>query len=213
MNVLAIGAHPDDIEIGCGGVLSLMKEQGHSLFLFVATDGSMGGEIQQRKQEASQSAEILGARLEWGNFTDTMIIYCSSTVIWLESMLRDMMLHDHEPDIVFVHHPEDTHQDHRNLSMATITACRNEHCLLFYEGITTVGFSPVVSFDITEHIKKKEALLRSHESQMRKVIRNTHETTLLDFSHAMASLRGVHARVKYAESFVPHRMVMNVFLQ
>src|SRR5947208_2486438 len=72
MNVLAIGAHPDDIEYGCGGTLTKYAQRGHAVHLFVASDGARGGEAAVRRREQDESAVILGARkVFWGDYPDT----------------------------------------------------------------------------------------------------------------------------------------------
>ena len=69
MNVLALGAHPDDIEYGCGGMLTKYAEKGHDVFLWIASDGSLGGEGAVRRQEQTDSALIIGAReVFWGDY-------------------------------------------------------------------------------------------------------------------------------------------------
>ena len=77
MNVLAIGAHPDDIEILCAGTLALYKQQGHTVFMAVATDGAVGSPTlsrpetaEMRRREQEKSCAILGAELIWMGFED-----------------------------------------------------------------------------------------------------------------------------------------------
>jgi LmbE family N-acetylglucosaminyl deacetylase len=59
MNILAIGAHPDDIEYGCAGTLIKYAERGHHIFLLVLTGGQEGGSTETRKQEQEAAAEIM----------------------------------------------------------------------------------------------------------------------------------------------------------
>jgi len=67
VNVLAIGAHPDDIEFGCGGMLTKYAEKGHVVYLFVASDGALGGDGSVRRHEQQDSALVIGAReVFWG---------------------------------------------------------------------------------------------------------------------------------------------------
>ncbi len=74
MRILAIGAHPDDIEFGCGGTLIKYARQGHEPFLLVMTDGSGGGDGALRQKEQEASARILRAsRLIWGGYPDTAL--------------------------------------------------------------------------------------------------------------------------------------------
>ena len=77
MNILAIGAHPDDIEFLCAGTLALYAKQGHKIFIAVATNGNVGSptlsktEISEiRKNECLQSCKLINAKLIWMNFDD-----------------------------------------------------------------------------------------------------------------------------------------------
>ncbi|MBW1707510.1 MAG: PIG-L family deacetylase, partial [Deltaproteobacteria bacterium] len=75
MNILAIGPHPDDIEIGCGGTLIKYAQKGHSVFMLIITRGEMGGEAEVRHREQLDAAEIIGARdVLWGDLRDTEIL-------------------------------------------------------------------------------------------------------------------------------------------
>ena len=72
MNILAIGAHPDDIEFGCAGTLIKYAQRGHTVFLLITTQGEMGGEAEGRFREQMKAAETIGAKdVFWGGFKDT----------------------------------------------------------------------------------------------------------------------------------------------
>src|SRR6267142_1904427 len=112
MNVLAIGAHPDDIEYGCGGALTLYAQRGHDVYLFVASDGSLGGDAAMREREQDESTLVIGAqRVFWGGYRDTEVPYNRELIVRLEAVIRDT-----RPSMIFVNYPDDTHQDHRNLA-------------------------------------------------------------------------------------------------
>ena len=69
MKILAIGAHPDDIEFGCGGTLIKYGLKGHDIYLLVMTEGGMGGNQVERRKEQEEAAQLLGAReLFWGGY-------------------------------------------------------------------------------------------------------------------------------------------------
>ena len=121
MNLLAIGPHPDDLEIGCAGSILKWKKKGFKIYLMVMTDGSSGGETEIRRKEQKRSAEILGAEeVLWGGFKDTDLEYQGKILVdTIENTLRKI-----KPAFVLVNHPEDTHQDHRSLAHATISAAR-----------------------------------------------------------------------------------------
>jgi LmbE family N-acetylglucosaminyl deacetylase len=74
VNILAIGAHPDDIEFGCGGSLIKYTRKGHRLSLLVMTGGGGGGPADERMTEQAASKEVLGAEeIFWGGFEDTRL--------------------------------------------------------------------------------------------------------------------------------------------
>ncbi len=89
MNVLAIGAHPDDIEYGCGGMLAKYAQRGHAIFMFVASDGALGGDGDVRRQEQKDSARILGVReVFWGGYPDTEVPLSRDLIVRLEAVIR-----------------------------------------------------------------------------------------------------------------------------
>ncbi|MBU1964401.1 MAG: PIG-L family deacetylase, partial [Proteobacteria bacterium] len=152
MKILAIGAHPDDIEAGCSGTLAKYAQNGHDIYLLVMTEGHMGGEGAIRKKEQTKSAKILKPReLIWGAYKDTLLSpHMNQMVHDIEAVLKKIA-----PDFIFVHHEDDTHQDHQALAKATISATRYVRNVLFYEGPTTQNFSPTIYVDIKETLDKK----------------------------------------------------------
>ena len=204
MRILAIGAHPDDIEFGCGGTLIKYAGQGHEVFLLVMTDGSAGGDKAIRRQEQEDSVQTLCARnLFWGNYPDTAIPLDRALIQRIEQVIREV-----EPDFIFVHYFDDTHQDHRHLATSTITATRYTRNVLFYEGPTTQNFSPSVFVDVDAVLEEKIATLRAHASQMEKT--NIEGLTILDIARSSAHFRGIQGRVRNAEGFVPLRLFINI---
>src|SRR5207245_782690 len=138
MNVLAIGAHPDDIEYGCGGTLTLYAQRGHDVYLFVASDGSLGGDAAMREREQDESTLVIGAqRVFWGGYRDTEVPYNRELIVRLEAVIRDT-----RPSMIFVNYPDDTHQDHRNLAQAAVSATRYVPNFLFFEVPSTQHFTP-----------------------------------------------------------------------
>ena len=112
------------------------------------------------------------------------------------------------PDFIFVHYHDDTHQDHRHLSVATITATRYTRNVLFFEGPTTQNFSPSVFVDVDGVLEDKVAALEAHASQVTKT--NIEGLTIVDIARASAHFRGIQGRVRNAEAFVPLRLFINI---
>jgi LmbE family N-acetylglucosaminyl deacetylase len=205
MKILAIGAHPDDIEAGCSGTLAKYAQNGHDIYLLVMTEGHMGGEGAIRKKEQTKSAKILKPReVIWGAYKDTLLSpHLNQMVHDIEAVLKNIA-----PDFIFVHYEDDTHQDHRSLAKATISATRYVRNVLFYEGPTTQNFSPTIFVDIKETLDKKFAMLLAHHSQVQKT--NIEGLAITDIVRSTAVFRGIQGRVQFAEAFLPLRLFINV---
>ncbi len=204
MNVLAIGAHPDDIEFGCAGTLMKYAENGHSVYAMIATEGGLGGPTSTRRREAEEAAHQMGLKeILWGKYRDTDLPLNRSLIDHIETAIRNV-----DPSFIFVHHQDDTHQDHRVLAQAAISATRYVRNVLFYESPTSVDFSPNVFVDITGHMDRKIAVLASHASQLEKT--NIPGLDIKEIARAVAVSRGIQARSGYAEGFVSLRLFINV---
>jgi len=204
MRILAIGAHPDDIEIGCGGTLIKYARQGHEVFLLVMTEGGGSGDAPIRRKEQEEAARILRvAKLFWGEYPDTAIPLDRESIQRIERVI-----HVVAPDFIFVHFQDDTHQDHRHLSVATITATRYTRNVLFFEGPTTQNFSPSVFVDVDSALEDKVAAVEAHASQVTKT--NIKGLTVVDIARSSAHFRGIQGRVRNAEGFVPLRLFINI---
>jgi LmbE family N-acetylglucosaminyl deacetylase len=205
MKILAIGSHPDDIEAGCAGTLVKYAQQGHEIHLLIMTEGAKGGNAAGRRDEQLRAVEFLNPKsLTWGGYEDTK----------LTPRMNDMV-HDIEkimgridPDFIFVHYDDDTHQDHRALSKATVSATRYVRNVLFYEGPTSKNFSPTVFVDIGETIDRKVSMLVAHQSQVMKT--NIEGLSIVDVIRATAMFRGIQGRVQFAEGFIPLRLFINI---
>jgi LmbE family N-acetylglucosaminyl deacetylase len=204
MNVLAIGAHPDDIEFGCGGTLAAYAQRGHTVYLFVATDGGHGGDPEVRRREQEDSKLVLGAReVFWGGYEDTEIPLNRELIVRLEAAIKAV-----SPQMIFVNYHDDTHQDHRNLAQGTQSATRYIPNFLFYEVPSTQNFVPNCYVDIHKVLDRKLACLEAHRSQITKT--NIQDLTILESAVSCANFRGIQARVKYAEAFQSVRLVLDI---
>jgi LmbE family N-acetylglucosaminyl deacetylase len=204
MKVLAIGAHPDDVEYGCGGTLALYAQRGHDVFLFVASDGARGGAGDVRRREQQEAALVLGAReIFWGGYPDTEVPLSRDLIIGVETVMQRV-----GPTMIFVNFPDDTHQDHRNLAQATISATRYIPNFLFYEVPTTQNFAPNCYTNVDKILDRKLAALEAHRSQVTKT--NIEDLTILELAVSCANFRGIQARVKYAEAFQSVRLLLDI---
>jgi LmbE family N-acetylglucosaminyl deacetylase len=204
VNILAIGAHPDDVEFGCGGTLMKYAGKGARIELLVMTDGSRGGDARIRRREQLAAARVLGAgRVHWGGYRDTLLPTVRHLIDRIERALAAV-----RPDFIFVNYPEDTHQDHRQVARAAVSATRHARNVLFYEGPTTVEFTPTVFIDIADEIRGKIRALQTHRSQVMKT--RIEGTAICEIAEASAHFRGVQGRVRWAEGFAPLRLFINV---
>jgi LmbE family N-acetylglucosaminyl deacetylase len=204
VNILAIGAHPDDIEFGCGGSLSKYSQRGHQLFLLVMTGGGSGAPSETRMAEQTAARAILGAEeIFWGGYQDTHLGVDTEMIKKIESVIAAV-----KPEFIFCHFPDDTHQDHRHLAQAIMSATRYIRNVLFYEGPTTQNFNPQVYVDISDTLDTKLEALRAHRSQVMKT--NIEDLSIIEVARSCANFRGIQGRVKYAEAFHSLRLFINI---
>ena len=204
MNILAIGAHPDDIEFGCGGALIKYADRGHHLSLLVMTEGDLGGAGNERKTEQMESVQIMGIRkIYWGGYQDTRISIDSDLINKIEQVINEV-----KPELIFCHYPDDTHQDHRHLAQAVISATRYIRNVLLFEGPTTQNFVPQIFIDISDTLKRKIDTLEAHQSQIEKT--NIKGLNIIDIALSTANFRGTQGRVRYAEGFSALRLFINI---
>jgi LmbE family N-acetylglucosaminyl deacetylase len=201
ISVLAIGAHPDDIEYGCAATLSRFAERGDDVYAQVLTDGRCGGDIVTRKKEQLKSASIMGLReVFWGNYEDTKLPFQDTIIRDIQAIVDKI-----KPQFVFIHDPDDTHQDHRHATSCAISATRYVPNVLLYEGPSTVHFNPDVFVNIQTLIDLKFRCLRAHKSQVMRT--NVYNQSIIDLAKATAIFRGEYCHQKYAEAFKSLRMM------
>jgi LmbE family N-acetylglucosaminyl deacetylase len=204
VNILAIGAHPDDIEFGCGGTLTKYSQRGHRLFLMVMTGGGSGAPSETRMAEQAAARQILGAEeIFWGGYQDTHLWVDAELIKKIESVIASV-----KPEFIFCHFPDDTHQDHRHLAQAVMSATRYIRNVLFYEGPTTQNFNPQVYVDIADTLEVKLEALQAHRSQVMKT--NIEDVSIIEVARSCANFRGIQGRVKYAEAFHALRLFINI---
>jgi len=219
MNVLFVGAHPDDIETFAGGTAALYAKRGDRLFFCVATNGNVGSSTLGpekiaaiRRKEAQAGAAILGAELIWLDFDDEFLIDSVETRRKFIEAFRIAA-----PDVVFCHWPEDYNPDHSIsgrivddcIHMATIPnittesgPCRTIPHVYFMDTIAGVNFQPELYVDITEVFDLKVRMVRRHESQdswMKDIFGYEMEA----FLEIPARFRGLQAGCQMAEAFRP----------
>jgi len=201
LNVLAIGAHPDDIELGCGGTLLAHAARGDDVAMLVMSAGELGPQDENsRADEQRAASRVLGADLFWGRFEDTRVPNSSETVAVIQEVMDRV-----RQDVVYTHSPHDSHQDHRATALATFGAARRSCRVLCYEAPSSLTFTPLVYIDIADHLEGKLDALRAHMSQ---VLRNG--LVDLEAIEAQARYRGFQGRIRLAEAFEVERFVWDL---
>lgn len=164
--ILAIGAHPDDVEIGCGGTMLKHVSNNDEIQILTLTRGAVGGDKEKRFLEASAAAEFLDARLIISNLQDTYVSDGSKTIRLIEEVIYNF-----QPDIIYTHSISDNHQDHRNTHLATIVAARKIDQIYAYQAPSTnISFHPQRFESIDNFMDSKIKLIAFHETQKNKAI-------------------------------------------
>lgn len=160
-HVLAVGAHPDDVEIGVGGILASHRAAGDQVVILTLSRGGKGGSPEDRQHESLASADLLGARLFLEDLADTEITNTGPTVQIIERVVREV-----NPTIVYTHSVHDRHQDHRATHEATIVATRAVDTIACFQSpSSTVDFRPTRFVSIDGFTEKKLELLACFQSQ------------------------------------------------
>jgi LmbE family N-acetylglucosaminyl deacetylase/CheY-like chemotaxis protein len=160
--ILALGAHPDDVELGCGASLAAHVARGDLVHILTLCGGEAGGAASERIEESRHAAAILGAKLTLAQLTDTQISEGADTIGVIEKCIREV-----QPQVVYTHSEKDGHQDHRNAFRATLVAARQVPSLLCYEAPSgTVQFMPTRFIEITPHLLTKQKAIAAYRSQV-----------------------------------------------
>ncbi len=197
MRIVAIGAHPDDIEIGAGGSIAKHIAAGDEVYFIVLTSGGSGaGTAEIREQEQKNSCKILGVKeLFLLKYTDTAIPNTFDTIMKVEEVINKI-----KPDRVYTHYRNEIHQDHRTTCEVTLSACRNVKQILMYEGPSTMSdFHVNFWINIDGYAQKKIDCIKAHSSEGQK------EILKIDAIMGMNTFRGYQARTTFAEGFVAFR--------
>ena len=198
--VLAIGAHPDDIEIAAGAALAKMRDAGYNIVGLILTRGEKGGDSNTRPLEARHGAKFLGLdSVEVKDFTDTNL---SADILNITKAIEEIIAKT-QPDIIFTHSNHDFHQDHQTVYEATMRAARNIRAtILCYESPSvTQDFHPTYFVDVEKYVEVKVQAVRGHWDQRRKPYMKA------DLVRGKMAFRGGQAKVDYAEGFEVVRMV------
>lgn len=204
MRILAIGAHLDDIELACGGTLAkAIKSGNHVKVIIMSKSGYTNYDGKKMRDddvaiiEGTNALHILGINdIEILDFPTKDIPYSSEVIESIDSRMNAF-----NPDVIFTHHPFDTHQAHVGVSKSTISAARRRNTVFFYEPITPSGrsyvaFKPQMYVDISDTIEEKLCALREHKTEYHKF----GEEWITGVT-CRSGFRGYEIGTKYAEAF------------
>jgi LmbE family N-acetylglucosaminyl deacetylase len=225
--VLAIGAHPDDLELLCAGTLALLHAKGWNVECATMTPGDCGSTTRTRaeisairKKEAAAAAALLKGKYHCMECDDVFIAYDRPTLLKVIKLVRLV-----RPEIVFTMSPEDYMVDHEITSEVVRTAC----FAAGMKNIETDGIGPFLSIpylyymdpmegkdilgrairatsivDISSTMAKKEQMFLCHESQLHWLKSHHGVDEGVESMRALSTRRGKMVGVRYAEGFRQH---------
>jgi two-component system, NtrC family, response regulator HydG len=159
--VLAIGSHPDDVEIGAAGTLLAHRAAGDTVAILTLSRGARGGDQAQRARESQEAADVIGARLFLDDLEDTRIAEGDPTIGVISRIVEEL-----QPTVVYTHSIHDIHQDHRNTHRAAMVACRRVgRVYCFQSPSATVEFRPTHFVAIDDQVSRKLKAIGTFGSQ------------------------------------------------
>jgi LmbE family N-acetylglucosaminyl deacetylase len=202
MNILAIGAHFDDVELGCGGTLARHAKRGDNVYVYVAT---VSGFANHRREivrdngaalaEAQEAMRVLGAReMICGRFSTLDVEFTEALNVEILRIVEEKKI-----ELVYAHWVGDIHHDHQAVGKSALHSCRHVPRLLMYRSNwyhSTQDFRGNFYVDITQHWETKEKGIRAHTSEMGRV-----GEKWISFFKNEAENAGQRIGVKYAEVF------------
>jgi len=202
--ILAVGAHPDDIEMGCGGTLAKLKAEGAAVYTAVMTkceDELTKKEKDKRILEYYASSKILGVKKAYAyDFPNRELPRHSVEIMGELEVLQNTI----KPDIVFIPYLEDSHQDHNATAQCAVRSFRKNESIIQYE-ILRYGshtFTPNLFVDITRYLNQKIKMLNCYNTQ--KIRRAYFDNASF---RGLARTRGAQGGFRYAEGFVIYKML------
>ena len=199
--ILALGAHPDDLELGCGATLAKLAKGGARIRAVVFSHGRVGASPDFDRAEESRAALALL------DVTDVHVHSFPDTRLHehLNDLIAAMEVHVREtaPDRVYTMFKEDRHQDHRAVYQASMVACRRVPQILSYETPSSYpNFVPTVFEAVGDYMEIKVEALKLHQSQGDRLYMNE------DMIRSAAHFRGVQVELGRAEGFFPYKLIL-----
>jgi LmbE family N-acetylglucosaminyl deacetylase len=223
MNILAIGAHPDDIEFMCAGTLLKYAKKGHSIFVALTTSGNIGSNVivgreeiaRTREAEQLEAAKLYHAQVRFLRFNDEGLADSEEVRRAVINAIRWA-----DPDVILTHYPGDMSTDHNvtgtvvgrvmlSLPGKNIPAdeppMKKAPSLFYWDTAAGLHFEPEAYVDITDTMETKLKALEMHKSQFA-WMSTFQQVSLPDHCRIVAEFRGLAAGCRYAEGFRGHRI-------
>lgn len=221
LRVLALGAHPDDMEWHCGGTLARYSREGHEVFICHVSNGNKGSfrysseELAKvRRREAIAAAKVIGAASLAVGVPDGEVANTVEAQYLVAEVVRQA-----RPDVVIATDPQDYHGDHRAVGELAMHATFMATCPLYetksphtesvpvlYFCDTSAGldFQPTEWVDISDVLELKVEMMMAHESQLEWIGQRSDgdlRDGVAEEFKAIARFRGMQCGVRYAEAF------------
>jgi N-acetylglucosamine malate deacetylase 1 len=223
MNILAFGAHPDDIEFACAGTLLRYAEAGHAVFVALTTSGNIGSNTIMGREEIARvrEAEQLEAARAYGASV-RFLRYDDEGLIDSPQLRRDVLnaMRWASPDVIFTNWPGDMSTDH-NVTGTTVgrmmlslpgknvpadePPVQKVPSLFYWDTAAGVGFQPEVYVDVSSTMERKLQALALHKSQFA-WMETFQEASLTDHCRVLGEFRGLAIGRRYAEGFRAFRI-------
>lgn len=218
MRILAVGCHPDDVEIACSGTLAKCVKRGDKVIVCHTSSGDLGHVIippdklkVMRAEEAKKAGALAGIDVIYGGFDDLDIFDNNRAA-------RDKMvevIRYADPDVIITHNPDDYMPDHTAVSRlvfdASFAATLPNYPpktdkpaklvpIYYMDTLAGVNFVPEEFVDITDEIDLKIKMLNCHESQI-VWMRDHDHIDSPDMVRTCSRYRGYQCGAEYAEGF------------
>ncbi len=201
MNVLAIGAHFDDIELGCGGAFTKHVANGDNVYAYVATKSGFTNhqnvEIRSNDiatKEGEYAMKVLGVELIKGSFNTLEVEFTDDLNLEILKIVEDKKI-----ELVYSHWMGDIHHDHQAVARASLHSCRHVPRQLMYRSNwyhSNLEFKGNFYIDISDFWEKKKKAIEAHESEMERTGRKW-----IEFFYNEAKNAGQRIGVDKAEVF------------
>jgi N-acetylglucosamine malate deacetylase 1 len=220
LRVLAVGAHPDDLEILCGGTLARFCRDGHDVVMCHATSGDRGSYVGTsaevaaiRDGEAQRAAEICGAEHATLGLHDGEVNAADPA----QQRLVIDLVRETRPDLILTHHPGDYMSDHNEVArlifdcsfhatLPLLETDRPHHStvtpIYYMDTVMGLGFQPTEYVDVSDVIETKTSMLEAHQSQL-VWLRDHDGVDIVEQMRVATRFRGLQCGAQYAEGFIP----------